>query len=257
MCNEGGGSCVGETQQDARHQRQPLNPPCCQRHPTSTMASKHQGPSPIPDGQTTVQSTPKEQSWGRGQSHSTRLSQPARGLTLRPHPQFSFAAEQTGEIPRPQSQIVCQSSSVHSHIPLSALLRPKLGRKERGGKNQDDNQYVLLAELLQFHPFLDTGHRLISQQPRSSRTPHPPFPLQRQDIIHSCLLLWLPYHHARRRRHGLDVRPQRACGVRCRRSRICLGERANKAPRVDLTRRVTEDALRPCRLWPESQHTGW
>ena len=34
------------------------------------------------------------------------------------------------------------------------ILRPKLGRKERGGgKNQDDNQYVLHTELLKFHPF--------------------------------------------------------------------------------------------------------
>ena len=37
---------------------------------------------------------------------------------------------------------------------LSVILRPKLGRKERGrGENQDDNQYVLHTKLLQFHLF--------------------------------------------------------------------------------------------------------
>ena len=83
------------------------------------MASKHQGPSPIPDGLTTAHSTPKELSWGRGQSHSTlaRFFQPADGLTLYPRAQSSFAVEQTGEIPHlglPVVQCSLTYPSVHN-----------------------------------------------------------------------------------------------------------------------------------------------
>jgi alpha-tubulin suppressor-like RCC1 family protein len=121
------------------------------------------------------------------------------------------------------------------------ILRPKLGRKERGGgKNQDDNQCVLHTELLQFHSFQHIELPSIPQQPRSSRTSHPPFVVQRQDILHPRFLPWLPFHHARRLRHGLDVRSQRACIVGRRRSRVHLRERANKTPRVDFTWRVGE-----------------
>lgn len=67
------------------------------------MASRHQGPLPIPDGRTTTQTPPKEQSWGR--------------------------------------VLVCGGTDW-----------PKLGRKERGGgKNQDDN-----------HPDLPEPHILRS-----------------------------------------------------------------------------------------------
>ena len=55
-------------------------------------------------------------------------------------------------------------SPVFTHSSVSVILRLKLGRKERGGgKNQDDNQYVLHMELLQFYPFPDTGRLATSQ----------------------------------------------------------------------------------------------
>ena len=73
--------------------------------------------------------------------------------------------EQTGEIPRPVLDCppVVQCSLTH---PFAAILRPKLGRKERGGgKNQDDNQYVLSTELLQFHTSTDTEYPFTSNSP--------------------------------------------------------------------------------------------
>lgn len=58
---------------------------------------------------------------------------------------------------------VVQCSLTH---PFAAILRPKLGRKERGGgKNQDDNQYVLSTELLQFHTSPDTEYPFTSNSP--------------------------------------------------------------------------------------------
>ena len=92
-----------------------------------------------------------------------------------------------------------------------------------------------------------------SQQPRSTRTSHSSFALQRQGVLHPRFRPWLPRHHARRLRYSLDVRSQRAFVVGCRRSRVYLGERATKTSRVDFTWRVAEDALRLCCLWAKPQ----